>query len=55
MTEDLSKILKQIDEDIHSLQSSELKQKYLSKNRILTEYSDIRMFQKKRKLNMGKS
>lgn len=36
MTNDLPKILKGIDEDIHTLNSKELKQKYLSKNGIVT-------------------
>jgi phenylalanyl-tRNA synthetase alpha chain len=37
MSKDISKILKQIDDDIHTLTSSELKQKYLSKKGIVTE------------------
>lgn len=55
MTEDLSKILKQIDEDIHSLQSPELKQKYLSKNGVLTElFQNIKNVPKEKKAEYGK-
>jgi phenylalanyl-tRNA synthetase alpha chain len=43
MSKDISKILKQIDDDIHTLTSSELKQKYLSKKGIITElFQDIK-------------
>ncbi|MDX9739474.1 MAG: phenylalanine--tRNA ligase subunit alpha [Candidatus Dojkabacteria bacterium] len=55
MSKDLSEIVKQIDSDIHSLSSVEIKQKYLSKNGIVTTlFKDIKDIPQEERVEYGK-
>jgi phenylalanyl-tRNA synthetase alpha chain len=55
MSKEFSVILKDIDNDIHTLSGSELKQKYLSKNGIITEmFKGIKDIPKEEKVEYGK-
>lgn len=55
MSKDLSEIVKQIDSDIHSLSSVEIKQKYLSKNGIVTTlFKGIKDISQEERVEYGK-